>query len=554
MTNDNQSYRPDVNLEPTAPLTAALTAWRGVLGPEHVVSDPGELAAASRATFATAQRVPAIIRPSTVEEVQEALVVANQYRVAVYPVSTGRNWGFGSRVPPASESVLMELRRMDRIRAYDEELAYVTVEPGVTFRQLHDFLRAQGSALMVPFTGSSPETSLVGNALERGVGSGRHAYRIQHCCGFEIVLPTGELVRSGLAGFPDAAAAPVYRGGPGPEIDGLFVQSNLGVVTAMTIWLGPAPKHLQLCYVSVQQEDRLGELVDVVRGLLVHGLVAPVVTLRNDYFLLMARQQRYPFDALDGETPFPPAVLDRMNDLKGRHAWWSARWCGFIYLEAGSALHAKAQREVVAEAVGDRLDRLVFITDEEVFVRRWEGGVDRDEVARGFEGTRPSRGLLSDPGAGNVSLVYWRKRAPAPPDLDPDRDGCGAIFCTPLVPLRGPDVAGCTGLVAETMLAHGFEPAMSVFAISERCAYIAVMLIFDRDVDGEDDRALACHDAMLQALIERGYVPHRVPIRAMEMLRSVNPAYPVFLDCLKRALDPNGILAPGRYGIGAPEP
>ena len=81
---------------------------------------------------------------------------ANRFRIPIYPISSGLNWGYGSRVPPQS-GVLVDLRRLNRIVEFDEELAFVTIEPGVTQRQLQAFLEARGSRLWMDATGASPD-------------------------------------------------------------------------------------------------------------------------------------------------------------------------------------------------------------------------------------------------------------------------------------------------------------------------------------------------------------------------------------------------------------
>src|SRR5918998_3373099 len=103
-------------------LTRALEAWREILGPEHVLTDAATLSLAETATFLTTQSVPAVIRPGSREEVQECVRVANEHKTPIYPVSTGKNWAYGSRVPPQDGCVLMELHRLDRILDYDEKL------------------------------------------------------------------------------------------------------------------------------------------------------------------------------------------------------------------------------------------------------------------------------------------------------------------------------------------------------------------------------------------------------------------------------------------------
>jgi 4-cresol dehydrogenase (hydroxylating) len=95
-------------------LTRALEAWREIVGPEHVLTDPLALSAAGIATFATPNRVPDNIRPGDQQEVRACVRVANEHRTPIYPVSTGKNWGYGSRVPHQSGSVHMEPYRLKR--------------------------------------------------------------------------------------------------------------------------------------------------------------------------------------------------------------------------------------------------------------------------------------------------------------------------------------------------------------------------------------------------------------------------------------------------------
>jgi FAD/FMN-containing dehydrogenase len=300
-------------------LEAALAEWRSALGEAHVLTDPAALASAETATFTTTQRIPAIVRPSSTAEVQACLRIAQGHRVPVYPVSGGRNWGYGSRVPPRDGCVLMELGRMDRILAYDEQLAYLTVEPGVTFRQAYTWLKERGSPLFITTIGGSPDSSLVGNALERGDGRGPHADIFNHVCGLEVVLPNGERVETGLARFPQAHAAPVYRWGLGPSLDGLFSQSALGVVTRMTFWLVRKAPYLREFVLTVKEDAQLWELVERLQALALDG------TLRNSFFIwndvkALSVMRQFPFEATGGSTPLPGFLLEGFREEFGRWA------------------------------------------------------------------------------------------------------------------------------------------------------------------------------------------------------------------------------------------
>src|SRR5436305_9590080 len=235
----------------------AIAEWRTVLGTAAVKSDQDHLSGAERATFQTSQKILAILRPTDRQQVCDALRVANKHGVPVYPVSSGKNWGYGSRVPVVTNCALLDLSRMDQIVEFSEELGYVTVEPGVTQKALFHFLKAKKSKLWMDATGSSPDCSLIGNAMERGFGHTAYGDHYSHICGLEVVLPSGEVIETGFSGLPGARTGPVYRWGMGPSLDGLFSQSNFGIVTAMTIWLMPAPEYFQSFFFQCDREDGL---------------------------------------------------------------------------------------------------------------------------------------------------------------------------------------------------------------------------------------------------------------------------------------------------------
>ena len=76
---------------------------------------------------------------------------------------------------------------IERKRRFNEALAYVTVEPGVTQQQLSDHLREHGYRLWMDCTGAGPDTSLMGNILERGFGHSAYGNRFAHTAGMRIV-------------------------------------------------------------------------------------------------------------------------------------------------------------------------------------------------------------------------------------------------------------------------------------------------------------------------------------------------------------------------------
>jgi 4-cresol dehydrogenase (hydroxylating) len=113
-------------------------------------------------------------------------------------------------------------------------------------------------------------------------------------CGFEVVLPTGDVAQTGFARFANSQAAAVYRWGVGPTLDGLFSQSNLGIVTRMTIWLMPAPPYFQAFFFQCGEDSQLAPLIEALRPLRLSGALRSTVHIANDYKVLAGLQQ-YPW-------------------------------------------------------------------------------------------------------------------------------------------------------------------------------------------------------------------------------------------------------------------
>ena len=138
--------------------------------------------------------------------------------------------------------MVVDLSRMNRILECNAELGYVVVEPGVSQQQLYDHVRQAAPGYWVDCTGAGPDASIVGNAVERGFGHTPYGDHVRTSCGMEVVLANGEVLRTGFGHYAGARTAQVYPYGVGPVLDGLFTQSNFGIVTRLGVWLYPKPE------------------------------------------------------------------------------------------------------------------------------------------------------------------------------------------------------------------------------------------------------------------------------------------------------------------------
>jgi 4-cresol dehydrogenase (hydroxylating) len=249
-----------------AALDKALKAFAGVVGADHVFTGEEDRIAYSDHFAPDDQegrhQPSAGIAPATVEEIQAIVRIANQYRIPLWPISRGKNFGYGGAAPVLKDSVVLDLTRMKRIEV-DRENGTVLVEPGVSFFDLYDYLQANRIPLWLSVPGNS-WGSVAGNALDRGVGYtpyGDHAARI---CGLEVVLPDGDLVRTGMGAIGAGKTWQLYKPGYGPSWDTMFCQSNFGIVTKLGLWLMPEPESVLGFNVDVDRPEDLGWLIDTL--------------------------------------------------------------------------------------------------------------------------------------------------------------------------------------------------------------------------------------------------------------------------------------------------
>ncbi|BAY23406.1 glycolate oxidase subunit [Calothrix sp. NIES-2100] len=495
-----------------------LQAWRELLSPENVLTDEKTISAVQTATFATTQRVLAVIRPGDRAEVQECVKIANQYQTPIYPVSRGKNWGLGSRVPVQDNCAVMDLSRLDRIVDYHEKLAYITVEPGVSFQQVFAYLRDIQSNLFLSVIGGPPEASVIANTLERGDGIGPLGDRVSYVCGFEVVLPTGELIHTGFGRFANAKTTPLSRWGVGPSLDGIFAQSNLGIVTQMTVWLTPIPKYYQFFSCIVKDSSRLEKLIDIIQQLILQGTIKENCFTFWNCYKVLAREGRYPWQLLGGKTPLS------IQELKGVEPWFGS---GDLY--SASREQGLAERQIIEEALAGQVEQIIFS--------------DRDPTSAPLKDNLG----LGVPTDINIKSTYWRKKIKVPTDINPDRDACGVLWLCPLFPFDGQSIVAALTTIESIIKASGFEPNIAISCSTSRSVKMFIAIMYDRQEPEADSQAMACHDRLLEFLLQEGYIPYRLGIQSMNSLPTAQDDYDQLIRNIKKQLDPYNILAPGRY-------
>lgn len=501
-------------------LTAFLGGVRALLGEEGVNHSDETLRRYGENTLPGGDvRPAAVIYPDSTAQVQAIVRLANEHRVPLYPVSTGNNIGLGSRSASAPGQVVVDLgRRMNRILEINETLAYAVVEPGVTYQAMYDELVRRGNKLMLDVTSGPPQGGMLGNALDKGAGYGPYFDHFGFSCGMEVVLANGEILRTGDGALdsPDISNWHTSKYSFGPILDGLFTQSNYGIVTRMGIWLLPRPPAVRSFHFAYDDDDDLAEIVDLCRPLKLSNFVPTLFRVTNDLYLCGTEGESPEYRASGGKRSIS---LEGRRALRRKHGLGAWNVSGAFYGPSPAAMAPMIER--VCAHFGQSGKARYIPHDEAQTIAPLAIAINA------FSGV---------PGHGELGLLKWRP-------------GGGNSWFLPGMPMIG-KVANefqhlCRGIYEEYGLDY---TVMNV--CSARFARGLHVLGFNREDEDERLRAEACYRKMAEEVARRGVYVGRAPVDFHEfhMAQAIAP----FRDAcagIKDALDPHGILAPGRYGI-----
>lgn len=466
----------------------------------------------------------AAVAPDTVAQVQQAVRIANRYRIPLYSISTGRNLAYGGSAPVLSGSVVLDLKRMNRVLQVSEQNAYALVEPGVSYFDLYRYIQDRGFKLMidVPTPGwGSP----LGNALDHGGGVTPLRDHFSTQCGMEVVLADGEVLRTGMGALPGAQTWQQFKFGIGPHLDGIFSQSNLGVVTKMGIWLLPEPEVVRALRVTAPRHDDVMQMVDIMTNLAYSGVV-------DSQFALTSPVLNGPRDAeLEALASRPDggaaADWDDYARRKNRD-FWSVR---FTFYGPEPIVDARW------EYVRRRYSVIQGVQFEDGPTYRFPMTAKQREEA-------PDKGILGIP-----SLVNFAGRNPDSP-VPAD----GHMDFSVVVPMTGGSVLEALKVIGRTFTEGGVGARLGIVSSFHLRTFILISSFPTTRSNREANRrARAAYERAVKVTAQHGWGQYRSHAGFMDLALSTysfnNNALSRVHATLKNALDPNGILSAGRYGI-----
>jgi len=506
--------------EDSVVVEALLAEFRELLGSEAVLTDVEEFCDPYDPTD-LAHRPAAVVQPASVGEVQAIVRAAARYGVPIWVSSQGRNNGYGGSAPVLAGSVVVNLRRMNRILEVNERLGYVVVEPGVRFFDLVDHAEATGGAWW-PSTPSLGWGSVVGNTVDHGFGSTEFGDHAAAVAGLEVVLPDGSLLRTGMWASSTSTSYGTHPRGFGPNITPMFMQSNLGIVTKLARWVSPRPESYAAVTAHADDPDALAPLIDATELLVQEHTVRNIPNLTTSLGAAAMRAPRSHWTRAG--VPMPD------EDYRALCAALGTGWYNLRLALYGPSAVVDAQLDRVRTVLSSAVPGV------RISVNRIRGEDVSDETVR----THADRVQAGRPSMMMLETAKWWS------------DDGGHLELAPIAPATGADAVRIADLLRPRLEAEGFDFWPSLYISGRSLMFLAVMN-FDRHDPSRVQAAYRVAEGAIPALAEAGYSLYRGNIRHMDLIQSTydfgDHAYRRFVEGIKDLLDPVGILAPGKQGI-----
>ena len=231
--------------------------FKKIVGNENVKNDNASLLAYSYDSTIQFQQLPeAVLLPRNTKEVAEIVKVCNKHKIPIIPRGSGTNLCAGTT--PMEGSIVILFTHMNKILEIDEKNLTMTVQPGVFTKDIYEAANEIG-LFYPPDPGSMHISQIGGNISENSGGLRGLKYGVtnDYVLGLEVVLPNGEIIRTGGKLAKDVA---------GYNLTELFIGSEgtLGIITEAILKLIPKPEAKKTMLALYDDIEKAAETVSEI--------------------------------------------------------------------------------------------------------------------------------------------------------------------------------------------------------------------------------------------------------------------------------------------------
>ena len=339
----------------------------------------------------------------------------------------------------------------------------------------------------------------------------------------ELVLPIGSLLRTGMGAMPgkDGLDNPTwqsFQAAYGPSIDGLFSQSNYGIITKMGFWLMPETGH-QSYMITFPREEDFERIVEIIRPLAQKRILGNIPQLRHviQELAVTGKPRSHWYT---GAGPMPLEIIrEKASALPCGDVSWI-----FYGTQYGPPASIASQLQTIKSSFS-QIPGMKFLLPSDLPETHYLHA--RALVNAGIPILR------------ELDWLNWTPNA-------------AHLFFSPITPTRGKDATKLHSLIAALHKKHDFDLFPTMCIAGREMHYIA-NIVYDRFDPLAKQRAINLMREMISAAAKEGYGEYRTHLLfADQVAQSYSwggGALRRFNEGIKDCVDPNSILAPGRNGI-----
>jgi 4-cresol dehydrogenase (hydroxylating) len=473
----------------------------------------------------------------------EILGIANRERLKLWPISGGRNFGYGTSLPVEPGSILLDLSPLKGIEYFADSQTFA-LEPGVTQQDLADYLDQHQLDYLIPTTGVGPNGSLVGNALDGGYGLTPVADHFDALTAIEGFWGNGEPFQHTYQALGCEDMARRWSQGIGPSTQSLLRQGNFGIVTKATIRMARTPEACRVLilewpteHLFFSSQDALSRLTEELP--LLGGIIA-----MNGPRILSTQADAPLTSELKGE-----ARQHHFAQLCSKRE--VAAWTGVGTMYGPACTMTGAVRDIRRRLPGVRV--WAFTPKEIRLLQALTARLPKNW----FSAKRRHLGALVNmlgtvegrPIVAFLRIAYALDKSTPAMDATrhPAKDGQGILWYAPLVPFTEKGLRQYVATTSRILKEHDFDPLLAVTTRSSRVHSGTIPLNFKK-TEPDASRAQACYRALVSAGVAQDMPPYRIGIDYMDQVYApAGSSHDRTWAHLRAALDPNGVVAPGRY-------
>ena len=484
------------------------------------------------------RKIIAKVRVKTLQEILRLLNIAKTYSTPLYPISKGCNWGFGGAVPTSDGCILLDLSEMNQISEFDSEFGTVNIQPGVTQKQLCQFLEKSTSLFRMDVTGSGEETSVLGNALERGVGY--QALRHESLVSLKVLLSDGSVLDTGYSRFSNSDLGKCLSFGLGASVNHLFTQSNFGIILEATIQLLKKPEYHCVISYSLENQEELFENAELVKELFDEEVIHCIPKLADKRRCEIVFCSKFFERALKNGTS-----VTRLEAKAHFEKLWGQRMWTMIASVSGPRKIVETKLEHIRHKLKNIKLRVI---DDEMLSRpitnesTTELQRDFDQVVYGYTSGVPSNDSLRS--------AYWDVVDYVENPQKPENQDYGILYFAPLIPNSKKHLESFLDIYQKKCKEFDCCPAMTLNFLNRNSIEAVLSLSFLKEDKFEVLKARQLRNVLFDAWSEVGILPYRLSSDSMErVLCQSDYDWNLFQKKLKNSLDPDNLISPQRYSI-----